>query len=214
MYRASVEFLALASLALVLGWTGHCAASDQSKPPPRRDHVIVIGRSAAPKVPTIDWVVELQPSEFRASKQVAEDDVLRKACDQVAALVKEYHPESDWRPSKRFLKTRLRCTDPQASVVQNTSEIDDKKTQLYTASVHLEFTPAAREELFRIVRLEEARERQWMLAKSLFGILAGLIAVAGYLRINERTSGAYSFLLQIGAVAFVGVAAFVLKMLP
>jgi hypothetical protein len=53
-----------------------------------------------------------------------------------------------------------------------------------------------------------------MLSKGLFGILAGLIAIAGYLRINERTSGGYSFLLQIGAVAFVGVAVFVLKMLP
>src|SRR5262249_18517728 len=149
---------------------------------------------------TVEWNVELGELEYRHTPEEAARDVQHKACDQVANLVKQYHPDANWRPTNQFLKSKLRCSDPVTSVPPNIKIVDNDKPDFYTARVHLELTPAAREELFRIVRLEEARERQWMLSKSLFGILAGLIAVAGYLRINERTSGAYSFLLQIGAV--------------
>lgn len=215
MHRASAAFLALASFAYILGSPAAGAAGDHPpKPPPPPGRTIIIGRHVTPKTPVVDWIVHLDPGEYRAKEEEAKSEVLKKACDQVAALVKEYHPDSNWQPSKRFLKNDLKCSDPEVSIGQDTSEVDQTKSRLYNATVRMELTPAAREKLFRIVRLEEARERQWQLSKGLMVILAIIIAVAGYLRLSERVSSARSFALQCSAVAFVVVAICIVHSLP
>jgi len=190
MHRSFVHLLAVVGLACVIGCAAQCKAGDQRerakpKPPDARSGTIVIHRSPPKKGPTVEWDVKLTPGECRSTKEDAAADVERKACDQVAALVRQYHPDANWQPSKRFLKDKLRASGPDVQPAQETVEIAAEKPVMYTASIHLELTPNAREELFRIVRLEEARERQWDLSKGMLLVLGGLLAIAGYLRLSE-----------------------------
>jgi hypothetical protein len=186
MRQSSVNFLALACLLYLLGWSNAAAAGQKNQPREPRDNRVTISRPPAPPAATIQWDVMLEAGEFRSTEMAAKDEVWNKACNQVANFVNQFRPDLNWAPTKKFLKEKFKCGEPTVEPAQNTSEIDPAKGTLYTARLRLELTPMAREEMLRIVRLEEARDRQWTLCKLMAVVLMFLVVVAGSLRISER----------------------------
>ncbi len=187
MRRSTVNLLALACLLYIVGWPSASSAQEQrSQSQKRRSNSPVISRSSASSNSAQVWIVELQDGEFRSTPEDAKKDVLYKACIQVGNLVRQCRPDIHWLPSVEYLKKKLRCSDPEARPAQDVSAIASEKPNLYTASVRLELTPPAREEMLLMVRLEEARDRQWVLAKGLMAVLALLLVLALYLRLTER----------------------------
>jgi hypothetical protein len=184
MRRSTVNLLILAALCL-LGWpVASAAESQRSQSRERKSGSAEFGRTRIVSEATQVWVVQLQSNELRSTVDAAKDEVWNKARNQVASLVRQYRPDLNWAPSLKFLKDKLRCGEPETKE-EKIIEIDGERKYLYTAWLRLELTPAAREEMLRMVRLEEAWDRQWALAKGMIPILALLVVVALYLRLSE-----------------------------
>jgi hypothetical protein len=84
--------------------------------------------------------------------------------------------------------------------------------KMHRAAVRVEVGPSARSEFERQEQSYQAKQRhdrsagrQGILARVLVGVIAVLVAVACYLRLEDATKGYYTTLLRLAAVAFVVV---------
>jgi hypothetical protein len=189
MRRSTLNLLAIASVLYILGWPSVSPAEGQrSSSRERRTGPPFVSHPVTASAPVEVWAVELQSNELRSTPEAAIEEVWSKARNQVANLVRQYRPDLAWFPPIEFLKKKLRASEPKAEPVQDVSAIAGEGKYLYTARLQLELTAAAREDMLHMVRLEVARDRQWILAKGLLAVLAVLIAVAGYLRLTERNT--------------------------
>jgi len=100
------------------------------------------------------------------------------------------------------------------SVQIDAQELDPVVGTMYRAAVRVEVSSVARQD-FEIqerqfqqsVREYRATSRQKILAAVLGGLVALLLAVAGYLRLEDATKGYYTRLLRLAVVAFVALVA-------
>ncbi|HJT77283.1 MAG TPA: hypothetical protein VJ739_08775, partial [Gemmataceae bacterium] len=93
--------------------------------------------------------------------------------------------------------------------------IKERKTELkdlpdlgpmYEATFDVKLEPKDYRQILESDRQERAGERQLLLAKVVGVLLAVLLAVFGYFRLEETTRGYYTLWLRLGALALVGVA--------
>jgi hypothetical protein len=82
--------------------------------------------------------------------------------------------------------------------------------EMRRAAVRVEITPSVQTEFEKQERLYQAKQRQdrvtsrqGVLARLLAGVIAVLVAVACYLRLEDATKGYYTTLLRLAAVTFV-----------
>ena len=131
----------------------------------------------------------------------AEEDALRRARESVQKFIDEHYGSLHWAPTVEQLQ--------KANVVRlegspEARQFEDEQVQVAHAKVEL--TRGYREGLQKMVLLQHTRQRQWLAAKVLGGVVALLLVCGGYLRLEEATRGYYTRLLRLAAFgALVGV---------
>jgi hypothetical protein len=142
-------------------------------------------------------------SGYGTNPKEAEPMALQEAREKVLDYLAGQNPPFRWKPDLDYVQTNL---------VKGKKEQDAKvdipgmKEVILTVEM-TEKTYNDMVEQDKKFRLEErkeiSKERQTLLGKLLAGLLAGLVAVAGYLRLDEATKGYYTTWLRVASVALV-----------
>jgi hypothetical protein len=186
--------------------------------------------SPAPSELLETWICKGSP---RTGREAALEDALHVADEKLAEYLRSIRPESDWPQSllrayvlrlyddskadtlaleegaREQLKARFDYDLPDS---KDLSDLGDKK--LYISKVGLNLTREFRDELVYKLRLDEAKQRQWWLAKALLAALALCATVGLYYRFDERTKGYYTNWLRVGALALLAIAGYGIVHLP
>lgn len=134
----------------------------------------------------------------------AYQDALREAREQLICRLRELKPDLRWEgPRSKELEHLITSSKTESEFFK--PPID---AVLYTTRLELEVTRTDQSDLLRHVRLEEAGVRQWSLLKPFLAVLAVLLTVAGYYRLEDMTKGYYTLLLRLSAVALLGIVGF------
>ncbi len=130
----------------------------------------------------------------------AEQVALDKACKEVNDFLQRQDPPVHWRPSRDFVDHNLvKERKPEAK------ELPDLG-QMYQATFEVRLEPKDYRDILEHDRQDRADQRHVLLGKVVLAILALLLAVFGYFRLEEMTRGYYTLWLRLGALALVGVA--------
>jgi hypothetical protein len=160
--------------------------------------------------------------ELRPGREAARESALQVADKKLAEYLRSLRPETDWPQSRvRSFVMRMAVDDsnfteqlesgnrerlmkefgiPETlSAEELRPEFGDK--QLFVSKVEIVLTKALKNELAYKLRLDEAKERQWSLAKVMLAALAVFATIGLYYRFDERTKGYYTNWLRVGALA-------------
>jgi hypothetical protein len=146
----------------------------------------------------------------------AQQMALNVAAESAVHFLREHHPHLGWIPSQAFLRERG-IVRPEGEVEEKT--IRDQKVQV--AHARVEITEQSLREIRDRAREERKAQRQQLkvqrhgaTGKALGGVVALLVVIAGYLRLEEATRGYYTRLLRATALALlllVGAGLFLLR---
>lgn len=141
-------------------------------------------------------------SDERSSEDAAKQEARERARKWLSRFLDGLSPYSHWSPSSSYIERKLLVEQPKVSAVDKRVGPDESVT-MYVATAELSVSEHAWREMLRIVRHDEARQRQWFLAKGLLALLAFLGSTAAYYRLDDFTKGYYTRWLQVGAVTTV-----------
>src|SRR5262249_47504991 len=129
-----------------------------------------------------------------------------KARDKVVAYLRSQDPPIEWRPSTEYVDKNLVKERAQPKETQ-----DPLLGNVFERTLKVEVDPKHFRDMVDMDRRERVSDRQLFLARILGGIVALLVAVFGYFRLEELTKGYYTGLLRVGALLLVvGVGAVLL----
>ncbi len=210
------------SLAVFLALAA--VANDVSKAQAKQ---VRIGRHSPPAVEQVpvDWVVV---GDFRETDDEAIKSALEKARDKVTEYLRSQSPPIEWSPDPAWIQEKLvrdliadqtkdlEFKDSHAVKVANhtalveTTPFDVAGKRMFRAAVRVEVNQLARSEIEdqerqyqHKERIERATARQGVMVRVLGGLVALLVVIACYLRLEDATKGYYTTLLRLAAVAFV-----------
>jgi hypothetical protein len=137
------------------------------------------------------------------TQDIAERRVLAEAKELVDDYLRRQTPSLEWSPSLAYIRKHLVKGAPQRR--QEDDQVVDReagpvKCWAYTVNV----TAGDLADMKSLDRHERAGQRMLLLFKVLGGLVAFLTAVAGYIRLEERTKGYYTAWLRLAAAGFVG----------
>jgi hypothetical protein len=134
-----------------------------------------------------------------ADQQDADDAALQKARDKLIAYLRGQDPPLEWQPSDEYVDKNL--VKEREPVKELEGLVPDSK--VYERTLKVDVDPKHFREMVDMDRRERVGERQLLLARILGGIVALLVAVFGYFRLEELTKGYYTGWLRVGAVLLV-----------
>jgi hypothetical protein len=164
------------------------------KPDPKKAPAVAANKTAAnTSSPVLEsWEV----TGYDDKKEVAEQLALEEARGQVVAfLASQSHP-LEWKPDLDYVRHNLVTGNKQEPT--GDPLFGKEKVTLTVAVTQKTFEDMQRED--KKLRIEK---RQVLLARILAGLLAGLIAVTFYFRLDDATKGYYTTLLRVASVALV-----------
>lgn len=147
--------------------------------------------------PPARWRAEVV-GDFQTTTDAARSDALAKAAVELTAYLLDQFPDLHFRPSADFLAAHQMVDNPpfeQASVEQ----FQDAPT-MYRQKVTVELRDDHLRRIFEADRRERSRERLQFAGRILGGILIGLTALLGYLRLDDWTKGYFSAILIVTAI--------------
>jgi hypothetical protein len=186
------RFASLVALVLLAG--GVCTAAGAVT------HRAQISASGDAKYPS--WTVTAWGKTPQDGNEVALD----KALKEVESYLARQDPPVHWKPSRDWVDRNLVKTRHQEVKVLNDEDLGDG----YDVTLKVEVGPKQYREILERDREERVKQRDLLLARILAGVVALLVAVVGYLRLDEATKGYYTLWLRLGALGLVGAVAFVL----
>jgi hypothetical protein len=131
------------------------------------------------------------------TRDEAEADALKRACEQVSKILTGQSGETIWKPSPAFLRQagaiRL-LGEPEAVVLPG----DGENVRVKLA---IELTPEVLGQVRQQIRMQRMGERQRVAARGLGAIMAVLLVVFGYVKFEDLTKGYYTTLLRLMALA-------------
>jgi hypothetical protein len=175
-------------LVLVAGEVG---AGEGKRHAARQTEVSASGSDSGAPTWTITAYGE---TEDRATERARE-----KAWEQVCDYLTRLDPPVHWRPDVNWVDNNLVKSRPPAKQV----ELEDLGKG-YERQLLVKVEAKERREMMEHDRQETMRQRQLLLARILAGVVALLVAVVGYLRLDEATKGYYTLWLRLGALGLVG----------
>ena len=137
---------------------------------------------------------------------LTEKDAENVALDQVCKEVGDYLVQNglrDWRPEVSDIRS---FTIPIFRNKEATFE-DPELGKMQHVTVVVELTPKAIRDFQREARHQRAGDRMMAMSKGLGMLVALLVALGGYFRIEEATKGYYTTWLRLSTVGFIGTAA-------
>jgi hypothetical protein len=149
------------------------------------------------------WTVE----GYGLTPQDADQHALEKARDRVEEYLTSLEPAITWKPTKDYVETLVK---ERPAAVGKKFESGDG----FECTLKLAIDPKHFREIQELDRQERVQDREMLLGKVLAGLVAVMVAVAGYFRLEEATKGYYTNLLRVaafGLVAAVGLALLVIR---
>jgi hypothetical protein len=137
---------------------------------------------------------------YGETDEKALDRAQQKAWEQVCDYLASQNPPIHWRPDVGWVSKHLVKARPPGKVVDTDDPVLGK-AYLRTLTVEVGEKDYAR--VVELDRQELMKQRQLLLARVLAGLVALLVAVVGYLRLDEATKGYYTLWLRLGAVSLV-----------
>jgi hypothetical protein len=130
------------------------------------------------------------------------------AAEKLNERLHQRFPGFRWTPTPRFL-VEHRLIDngrDEKQVLSDAAQIlaDSEKVKVPEMVRHtltIEVRDAQLSDLLEEDRHERGIERLWLAGRGLGGLLVMLVAIVGYLRLDDWTKGYLSFPLKIGALA-------------
>jgi hypothetical protein len=189
----SLSLIALFVLAAGLG-----AATERTAMPKAR-----VTASGDAKYPS--WTITAWGKTVDDGTEVALDT----AREEVESYLARQDPPVRWKPSPGWVdKNLVKTRHPEPK------NLDDPLLgEGYDVTLKVEVGPKQYREILEKDREGRARERSLLLARVLAGVVALLVAVVGYLRLDEATKGYYTLWLRLGALGLVGAVAAALVVL-
>jgi hypothetical protein len=181
-------------IALVLLAAGLRAAPSQHK----------VAASGDSKYPS--WTVTAWGETPQDGYEVALDKALKEVDDYLA----RQNPSGHWKPTRDWVDKNL-VKSRHHEVNKNFQ--DDKGKEGYDVTLNVDVGPKQYREMLENDREVRVQQRELILARVLAGVVALLLAVVGYLRLDEATKGYYTLWLRLGALGLVGGVAAALLML-
>jgi hypothetical protein len=142
--------------------------------------------------------------EFKSSSPEATEDAMRVAAERVARHLRAQTPPVEWTPTPEFVRKHM-----VKNVKEEQRELTDSNAPLtYRATVEFEMSDSSFQKILDEDRKYHVEQRMWWLARIVAGIVLMLVAVAGYVRLDDVTKGFYSIPLRIVAliVGLIGAA--------
>jgi hypothetical protein len=151
------------------------------------------------------WVV----AGWGRDEQEAEQDALKRARGKVVAYLRRQSPPIAWTPPLDFVRDVLKRDGPRRDEKQDQAINEQVKALCWTIRVSILPTDHAeilrqdgryRAQQRRLERTAVARERMALVGKILAAVVAGLLTLLAYIRLDDLTKGYYSRWLATGAV--------------
>jgi hypothetical protein len=208
----SVAVIRVSSSAARSDPTPPAAAAPVSEPPaarkgklkkvPRgaveRAQRLANAKQQAPTQPANDpaWVVE----GYGESAADAEEDSLRRARQSVQEYLDKHYGSLASAPSLEQLQKAGVVGLEGSPELRKLEDSDKVMYEVQVAHAQVKLTRGYREGLQKLVLLQHTRQRQWLTARVLAGVVALLLVCGGYLRLEEATRGYYTRLLRLAAL--------------
>jgi hypothetical protein len=194
-----LAILALFGLALWglagFGFVTSELLAQQSKGPQGRRRPAVQASARAENAPAT-WKMKVEGAWMTTTGE-AVDSALKQAQAELTNQLRRQRPPNDWEPTEEFVRKLVRG-QPEIS----RKELPDIGT-MYQAAIRLEVSKKDNAEMARFGRHGRTERRQLRLAAVLGGLVALLAAIAGYIRLDERSKGFYNAWLKLAAVGVV-----------
>jgi hypothetical protein len=157
-----------------------------------------------------EYLDEQRPAiEWRPTREYVRDNLLRNLKDgdlkEGGPALRDLLQDQDWKD-----RTTVTVPGKNATGLCVQRKSDDETKTIYRVLLRVEVSDKELEKIKAeevkhqtALRLDRAHVRQMVLVRLLAGIVAILIAVASYLRLEDATKGYYTTLLRVVAVAFV-----------
>lgn len=134
---------------------------------------------------------------FQSDESKAYQSALEAARDRILLGLRESKPHLSF--SQRLTLHRV-----ERYIVKQKTDSEYLKPPIdkvmYATTLDLELRKEDQEDLYKLMRLEEAQSRQaWIVQPFILAVIA-LLLVAGYFRLEEKTRGYYTYWLRTGAV--------------
>ena len=202
-------------LSVCLLAAGCCADAQPVKPPPPskvpgtpgkpagQDGFGKPGPSPAPR-PELPATPQTAAPEVLFSEtveiggQVTAEDArqlgYKAARTAVLSFLRQQNPPISWLPPLEFVKQNL------VSERSLKTKQEENGQETYVVTLDVKVTDKDLQEMVEKDRQVSMEAREWLVAKVLGGLLALLVAVAGYFRLEEATRGYYTNWLRLGAL--------------
>lgn len=167
-----------------------CAAQPPHRLPRHRPEAVRFDQSPQERT----WTVSGWGKTVEDANQVAADNARRKVCTYLA----KQDPPIHWQPSADYVRQDLikQWSQPEVKDLPDLGK-------MYEQTVTVELDARHYRDILEHDRQDRAGERQLMLAKVVGVLLAVLLAVFGYFRLEETTRGYYTLWLRLAAIALV-----------
>jgi hypothetical protein len=180
-------------MALVLLAAGCAATQAKEKPRGPRGPEVVAGVEGDNPCWTVTAVGK--------TAQDADTVALNKAVRAVNEYLERQNPPIEWRPTPEWVNNNL----VKSRVAPKEVDLEDPVLgKGFERTLKVEVGPHQRWEIREKDRGIRVRERQLVLARVLAGVVALLVAVVGYLRLDDATKGYYTLWLRLGTLGLLG----------
>jgi hypothetical protein len=150
--------------------------------------------------PTQTW----QADGYGETDTDAHDVAVETLTNNIASYLFQ-HGLTDWRPSVEDIEELLKKNSKQH--VESTAFKEEGADELRHVTLEVEVNDRVIQKFQREARHQRAGSRMIGLGKGLGMLLALLIGVGGYFRIEEATKGYYTTWLRLTTVSFIAAAA-------
>jgi hypothetical protein len=162
--------------------------SDRVGPPGAR------GRSGNDVLGSWD-VVGQDPEQVEDARQ----DALGKARNKVISYLLNRQPPIHWQPPDDFIQKKLVKVEKEA-----VREEAEPIGRYHEVTMHVEVTVKDLDEILRLDQQDRRGKQMLWLGEILAGVVALLLAIAGYIRLDEWTRGYYTGWLRLAALLLLG----------
>jgi hypothetical protein len=155
--------------------------------------------AAAPRVSTPTWEVK----RFGLDPESAREKALSDASEEAAQYLHKNVPAlRDWSPPQESLVSKgviSLLAEPEPKAVEGGGPM----AGFFEATVKVEISSKSLGQLMQEARTDRMHDRQLLLARLLAAVVAVLLVITGYLRLEDATRGYYTTLLRLAAVGVV-----------
>jgi hypothetical protein len=146
------------------------------------------------------WTTTVEASGL--SDKEARQNALVEACAKLREFLHEQHPPVDWMPMPEDVQKYL----PQDWQEEKPLEKDDPVLgpfKVYRMSLTVQVGAHERDKIVELDQHHRMEQRMLWLGKIFAGVVVLLIAVAGYIRLDEWSKGYYSGWLRLVAAGLI-----------